>query len=105
MVSTVSTCLVCNSSIVATCPLIPAARFAFRLCLFVLFFLFVVVVSGEPKQKQGRGLVDHKLVQAPPVIFIAGRPKAALLFWFFGDFRCGALLFMVIHVIYKYKNK
>ena len=39
------------------------------------------------------------------VIFIAGRPKAALLFWFFGDFRCGALLFMVIHVIYKYKNK
>ena len=36
---------------------------------------------------------------------LAGRPKAALLFWFFGDFRCGALLFMVIHVIYKYKNK
>ena len=32
-------------------------------------------------------------------------PKAALLFWFFGDFRCGALLFMVIHVIYKYKDK
>ena len=42
---------------------------------------------------------------SPPVIFIAGRPKAALLFWFFGDFRCGALLFMVIHVICKYKNK
>ena len=39
------------------------------------------------------------------VIFIAGRPKAALLFWFFGDFRCGALLFMLIHVIYKYKNR
>ena len=37
--------------------------------------------------------------------FIAGRPKAALLFWFFGDFRCGALLFMVILVIYKYKNR
>ena len=32
----------------------------------------------------------------------AGRPKAALLFWFFGDFRCGALLFMVIYVIYIY---
>ena len=40
-----------------------------------------------------------------PVIFIAGRPKSALLFWFFGDFRCGALLFMVIYVIYKYKNR
>ena len=72
--------------------------------LFGLFFMFVVVVSGEPKQKQGRGLVYHKLVPAP-VIFIAGRPKAALLVWFFGDFRCGALLFMVIHVIYKYKNR
>ena len=41
----------------------------------------------------------------PPVIFISGRSKAALLFWFFGDFRCGALLFIVIHVIYKYKNR
>ena len=69
--------------------------------LFVLFLLFVVVLCDEPKQKQGRGFVDRKLVQAPPVIFIAGRPKAALLFWLFGDFRCGALLFMVIHVIYK----
>ena len=42
---------------------------------------------------------------SPQVIFIAGRPKAALLLWFFGDFRCGALLFVVIHVIYKYKNR
>ena len=37
--------------------------------------------------------------------FIAGRPKAALLFWFFSDLRCGVLLFMVILVIYKYKNR
>ena len=36
---------------------------------------------------------------------IAGRPKAALLFWFFGDFRCGVPLFIVILVIYKYKNR
>ena len=60
------------------------------------------------------GLVERILVEVPPftppppprppVIFIAGRPKAALLFWFFGDFRCGALLFMVINVIYKYKK-
>ena len=42
---------------------------------------------------------------SPAVSFIAGRPNAALLFWFFGDFRCGALLFMVIHIIYKYKNR
>ena len=33
--------------------------------LFVLFLLFVVVLSGEPKQKQGRGLVERKLDQAP----------------------------------------
>ena len=39
----------------------------------------------------------------PSSNFIAGRPKAALLFWLFGDFRCCALLFMVILVIYKYK--
>ena len=42
-------------------------------------------------------MVDRKLV--------AGRPKAALLFWFFGDFKCCALLFMVILVIYKCKNR
>ena len=97
----VSICLVCHFSIVATCPSIPATRFAFCLCFIRLVLLFVVVLSGEPKQNQGRGLVDRKLVQAPSN-FIAGRPKAAFLFWFFGDFRCGALLFMVILVIYKY---
>ena len=39
-----------------------------------------------------------------PSNFIAGCPKAALLIWFFVDFKCGVLLFMVILVIYKYKN-
>ena len=37
--------------------------------------------------------------------FIVGRPKAALLFWFFGDFRCGVSLFIVICVIYKCGNR
>ena len=36
----------------------------------------------------------------PPSNFIAGRPKAALLFWIFGGFRCGVPLFIVILVIY-----
>ena len=40
----------------------------------------------------------------PPSDFIAGRSKAALLFWFFGDLRCCVLLSMVILVIFKYKN-
>ena len=39
-----------------------------------------------------------------PSDFISGRPKAALLFWFFGDFRCGVPLFIGILVIYKCKN-
>ena len=61
-----------------SCPL------CFSFVLFVLFFLFVVVVSGEPKQKQGRGLGVRRLVRPPPPPpapgnFIAGRPKAALL--------------------------
>ena len=75
----------------------------------------VIVLSDESRQNQGRGLVDRKLVKAPPPppprlsylsYFIAGRPKAALLFWFFGDLRCGVpLFFFVILVIYKYKNR
>ena len=36
------------------------------LCLFVLYVVFVFfVLSGEPRQNQGRGLVDRKLLQAP----------------------------------------
>ena len=31
--------------------------------------------------------------------------KAALLFWLFGDFRCGVPLFIDILVIYKYKSR
>ena len=52
---------------------------------------------------QGRGLVDRK--HPPQPHFIAGRPKAALLFWFFLDFRCGVLLVMVIFAIFKHKNR
>ena len=97
---------VCDSSILATCVSIPAAHFALCMCFIRFVLLFVVVLSGEPKQNQGQGLVDCKLVQAPPPSnFIAGFPKAAHLFWFFGNFRCGVLLFMVILVIDKYRNR
>ena len=67
----------------------------------------ITVISPEP----GRRLfltnrrASTSSSPPPPVIFIAGCPKAALLLWFFGDFRCGAVLFVVIHVIYKYKNR
>ena len=44
-------------------------------------------------------MFDCKLIEAPSN-FIARRPKAARLFWFFGDLRRGVSLFLVI---YKYK--
>ena len=42
-------------------------------------------------------MVDRKLVEAPlPSNLIAGRPNASLLFWFFGDFRCGCGVLLVM---------
>ena len=68
---------------------------------------FVVIVcqmdQDGPRQNQGRGLVDRKLVKTPSS-FIAGRPRAAPLFWFLGDYRCDMPLFIVILIIYKYKK-
>ena len=55
------------------------------------------------KNKPGSTLKEKNL--KPPNNFIAGRPMAALLFWIFGDFRCGVPLFIVILVIYKYKSR
>ena len=44
-----------DSSIVVTCPSIPAARFAFCFC-FIRFDMAVRdCFSGEPKQNQGQG--------------------------------------------------
>ena len=69
-------------------------------------------VGGTKKELRARVVVDRKLVEAPsrhhpppPASnFIAGRPEAALLFWFFSDFRCGVLLYIVL-LIYKYRNR
>ena len=65
-------CLIRDSSIVATCPSISAARFAFCFCLRFIRFDLVVhnCVSGEPKQNQGRRFVDRKLAQA--IVRLAG---------------------------------
>ena len=65
----------------------------------------VIVLSDEPMQNQGRGLFDRKQVKATPSNFIVGCPKAALLFWFFGDFRRVVSLSIVILVIYKYRSR
>ena len=63
-----------------------------------------IVLSTEPRQNHRRGLVDRKLVKALSN-FRNSRPKEAFLFWFFSDFRCGVPLFIVILVIYNYKNR
>ena len=49
---------------------------------------------------KGEGWSTANKLKPPPSNFIAGRPKAALLFWFFGGFRCGVPLFIVMLVIY-----
>ena len=54
-------------------------------------------MSEEPRQKKGRGLVDRKQVEAPSN-FIAGRPKATLLFLVLlvvVDVVCGYSLFFL----------
>ena len=63
--------------------------------LFVLFLLFVVVWSEEPKQNQGRGLVDRKLVQAPP------SPPVILLVTVPGRLFCFGSL-VILDVVYRY---
>ena len=80
----VSICLVYDSSIVATRPLIPAARFVVCLC-FIFFGSYLLCLVNQNRTK-GEGWSTANLVQAPSN-FITSRPKAAPLFWFFGDFR------------------
>ena len=69
-------------------------------CMYLI--LYINTLNSNSDIVKG---LNSDIVRSPPVILIAGHPKAALLFWFFGDFRCGALSFMVIHVIYKYRNR
>ena len=67
----------------------------------LLLLLFCLMNQGRIK---GEGWSTANKLK-PPSNFIAGRPKAALLFWFFGGFRCDVPLFIVILDIYKYKNR
>ena len=52
-------------------------------------------------QNQGRELVDRKLAKAPSN-FIAGRPKAALLFWFLGGLKG---MYSYFFILVRYKNR
>ena len=82
---------------------------------------FVLILSGETKQNQGRGLVDCKLDQAPtfrhpppppppfpkPVILLLVVPRRLLCFGFrlFGGFRCGVWLCLLFLIDIKIENR
>ena len=57
------------------CPLLVARKMGFGY-LIILFY--------------------HKVIETDSAFYVR---------WFFGDFRCGVRLFIVILVIYKYKNR
>ena len=61
-IAVVSSCL---DVILALWPSALQYQLSALLFICVLFLLFVVVLSGEPEQNQGRGLVDLKQVQVP----------------------------------------
>ena len=69
--------------------------------MILSLLLFCLITQGRTK---GEGWSTANKLK-PHSNFIAGRPKAGLLFWFFGDVKCSVLLFMVIFVIYEYKNR
>ena len=66
--------------------------------LFVLFLrlmLFCLVDTAESVARVGRSQTGSS-TPPPTPIFIAGRPKAALLFWLFGGFRRGFFIVMFL---------
>ena len=75
-----------------------------------LYFLYLVCQSIEDGSNRFYFEVDRKLVEDPPPPppssnFIAGRPKAALLFWFFSGLRCGVWLCFLILVSYENRKQ
>ena len=65
-----------------------------------------VSVRGTTAE-QRRGLVDRKLVEAPQLFYCLpsqGGPSVLVL-WFFGEFRCGVLLFIDILVMYESRQE
>ena len=67
----------------------------FQLCLWFVFqslFLFLLLLSSEPKTEPRARVSRPQTRSSPPFCnFVAGRPKVALLVWFFCDFRGGVL--------------
>ena len=71
----------------------------FLFCNVILSLVwFCMMNQGRVKGEVWSTATANKL--KPNSSFIAGRPKAPLLFWFFDDFRCGVPLFIIILVLY-----
>ena len=60
----------------------------------------MLIYSVNQSRIKGKGWSTANWLK-PPSNFIAGRHTAALLFWFFGGFRCGMWSCFVILVRYK----
>ena len=88
VVSVVSICFVCDFSIEATCPPVSATCFVFVVRSFPSYSWFLWWTEAEP----GARVSWPQSTSSPPPAcnFIV------LLFWFFGDFRYGAPLFIVM---------
>ena len=78
----------------------------FRQCIYELGTFHANRTTKCLRNQGGtRARLVYRILVEASSNFNAGRPKAALLFWFFCDFRCGVPLFVVVLVIYKYKNR
>ena len=62
-------------------------------------------LNNQPPEFQNNSETLLRVSQNGLIILLLAVPRRLFCFWFFGEFRCGALLFVVIHVIYKYKNR
>ena len=99
-------CCFCGSSCLF-CLSLNSDFYVSKICIYELGIFHAnratSCLGGGGGGRWGRGLVGRRLVSSPPPHprdFIAGRNGAALLFWFFGGFRYGVPLFIVMLVIY-----
>ena len=80
-------------------------------CYFVPMKLYVIANKNSlfsmVNQREARARVCRPHTgSSPPVVKLqAVQRRLFCLFWFFGDFRCCVLLFMITFDIYKYKNR
>ena len=78
--------------------------------LFLSFYMNVNMCRVLPREQvphnnNSNDIFSEQFQNKRMANSIMQRGVAALLFWFFGGFRCGGPLFIVILVIYQNKNR